>query len=155
MGRLTVFIGSLTLACGLAFGQTDSQGSSTSGTQPADTKSQATSSTSTQPSVMAVNIQHWKGTLVDANCAAGGGGSDQSSQSKKGSSCTVSSSTTMFALQTGAGQVLKFDAVGNMRVAEELKNKKKWSKDMSDGKPIHAGVSGNLTGDTITVTSIH
>jgi hypothetical protein len=153
MEKLTAFIGSLALACGLALGQTESQQPSASGTEPA-AKTQAPSSVTTRPSVMAVNVQHWRGTLMDANCAASGASASES-QSKKGASCPVTSSTTMFAIQAGTGQVLKFDAIGNMRAAEELKNNKKWSREMSAGKPIHAGVSGNLVGDAITVTSIH
>ena len=70
-------------------------------------------------------------------------------------SCPVSSSTTMFALKTQDGQVLRFDSVGNTRAAAELKNKPKWTKDLAEGKPIHATVDGMLSGDTVTVTDVH
>jgi hypothetical protein len=70
-------------------------------------------------------------------------------------SCPVSSSTTMFALKTQDGQVLRFDAVGNARAAAELKNKPKWSKDLAEGKPIRATVDGMMSGDTVTVTDVH
>jgi len=66
--------------------------------------------------------------------------------------CSVSSSTTAFALKTKEGQILKFDAVGNNRAAEELKVK--WGQNLSAGKPIHAKVSGSINGDTLTVTSV-
>ena len=70
-------------------------------------------------------------------------------------SCPVTSSATAFALTTADGHTLKFDSVGNMRVAEELKTKQKWVKDMNEGKPVRATVSGTMNGDMITVTSIH
>ena len=125
-----------------------------------------------------VNVQSWSGTLVDANCAGGGGAaaSDAAKENEgenKGAavdsgrpekghkkdhgemqSCPVSSSTTAFALKTKEGQVMKFDAIGNARAAEQLKTKASWSKDVAAGKPVHAKVSGILNGDNITVTSI-
>ena len=121
------------------------------------------------------NIQSWRGTLVDANCADSAGGSQASNPSNTGNngavdsgrpekghkkshaetqSCPVSSSTTAFALKTKEGQVMKFDAVGNARAAEELKTKGSWSKDVAAGKPIHTTVSGILKGDSVVVTSI-
>ncbi|MBZ5591936.1 MAG: hypothetical protein LAP39_06850 [Acidobacteriia bacterium] len=128
------------------------------------------------PSTTAVNIQQWRGTLVDAACpgASNTKTADQSSapaapgpavdsgRPKKGhakgesspAGCAVSSSTSAFALQTDGGQVLKFDSVGNIRAAEMLKSKANWTKDLSEGKPIHAKVSGTLAGETITVASI-
>ena len=69
--------------------------------------------------------------------------------------CPVSSSTSMFALRTQDGQVLRFDSVGNARAAAELKNKQKWTKDLADGKPIRATVDGIMSGDTVTVTDVH
>ena len=124
------------------------------------------------------NVQSWRGTLVDANCAAGGGSAssqpakDEAAESKavdsgrpekghKGNkgqgeaqSCPVSYSTTAFALKTKEGQVMKFDAIGNARAAEELKTKSSWSKDVAAGKPVRAKVTGILNGENITVTSI-
>ena len=124
------------------------------------------------------NIQHWRGILVDANCAGGSNAGDSqatkannsenngaavdSGRPEKGhkkshaetQSCPVSSSTSAFALKTKEGQVMKFDAVGNARAAEELKTKGSWSKDVAAGKPIHATVSGILKGDNVVVTSI-
>jgi hypothetical protein len=70
-------------------------------------------------------------------------------------SCPVTSSTAAFALMTADGRTLKFDSVGNMRVAEELKTKQKWVKDMNEGKPVRATISGTMNGDMITVTSVH
>jgi hypothetical protein len=140
-----------------------------------------------------VAIQTWKGTLVDANCAAGSGSTGASASSagatastqateqnekatnaeqsnasdrpsKKGhrdrsasqtQSCSVTSSATAFALMTADGHTLKFDSVGNMRVAEELKTNQKWVKEMNEGKPVHTTVSGTMSGEMITATSIH
>ena len=144
----------LLLASGLALAQTDTQKSSAS------------------------NVQSWQGTLVDANCASGGGSAESptakenngenkgaavdSGRPEKGhkkdhgemQSCPVSSSTTAFALKTKDGKVMKFDAIGNARAAEELKTKASWSKDVAAGKPVHAKVTGILSGDNITVTSV-
>jgi hypothetical protein len=68
--------------------------------------------------------------------------------------CSVSNSTSVFALQTEAGQVMRFDSIGNSRAAETLKSKEKWTKELAASKPIRAKVSGMLAGDTITVTSL-
>ena len=128
----------------------------------------------------AVTIQQWHGTLVDAGCAGpstaktadaasapaeegqAAGQAVDSGRPQKGhakaeapaSGCTLSSSTSAFALQAASGQVFKFDSVGNIRAAEMLKSKASWTKDLSAGKPIHAKVSGTLSGETITVASL-
>jgi len=122
-----------------------------------------------QTGTSAVTIQQWHGTLVDASCA----GSSNTKTAEQGqpvdtgrpqkghakaespaSGCAVSSTTSAFALQTAGGQVVKFDSVGNIRAAEMLKSKPNWTKDLSAGKPIHAKVSGTLSGETITVASL-
>lgn len=139
----------LTLACGLAFAQ--------GGTS-------------------AVAIQQWHGTLVDASCAgssnakpadAASAPAEQTQPVDKGrpqkahakaespaAGCAVTSSTSAFALQAVGGQVMKFDSVGNIRAAGMLKSKANWTKDLSAGKPIHAKVSGTLSGETVTVASL-
>ena len=61
----------------------------------------------------------------------------------------------MFGLKLDDGTVLKFDAVGNNRAASELSAKTKWSKELSENKPVKAKVSGIKTSDGITVTDIH
>jgi hypothetical protein len=53
------------------------------------------------------------------------------------------------------GRTVKFDLVGNQRAQDALKNDKRWSKDLQAGKPIHATVSGALSGDKLIVSSIH
>jgi hypothetical protein len=149
MVRIAGSLGALMLACGVVAAQT---------------------STPKPSSTAPVAIQHWSGTLMDANCAGGeqstseSGAKTESAGVDKGrpekghkknpeaQSCTVSSSTTAFALKAKSGQVIKFDVVGNARAAEDLKSK--WTKELSAGKPIHAKVSGTLNGDTVTVTAI-
>ena len=162
----------LTLACGLAVAQTDSpQSAAAAGTRA------TTGSSSSAGTPGAVMIQQWRGTLVDASCSGtkNSSSSSESSTSDQNASvdtgrphkghrnragktsepgCAVASSTSMFALQTDNGQVMRFDAIGNARAAEALKSKEKWTKDLSANKPIHAKVSGTMAGDTITVTSI-
>lgn len=157
MVRIAGFVAVLWLVAGVVLAQTDTQKPSASARE---------------------NVQSWTGTLVDANCASSGSaaessGGKESSEGNKGSavdsgrpekghkkshgemqSCAVSSSTTAFALKTKEGQVMKFDAIGNARAAEELKTKGSWSKDLAAGKPIRAKVSGILNGDNLTVTSI-
>jgi hypothetical protein len=144
----------ITLACGMAFAQAGSHSAGTA----------------------AVTIQQWHGTLVDAGCAgssnaktadAASAPAEQTQPVDKGrpqkahaktespaSGCAVTSSTSAFALQAVGGQVMKFDSVGNIRAAEMLKSKANWTKDLSAGKPIHAKVSGTLSGETVTVASL-
>jgi hypothetical protein len=166
MVKLAGSFATLLFLSGVALAQTDTQPAATANKQ-ADRSSGGTQ----------VAIQDWHGTLVDASCASGlsssapaanesstksGSASVDSGRPEKGhkknkeqaQSCPVSTSTSAFALKTAEGQVMKFDAVGSSRAAEELKTKSGWSKDLSAGKPIRAKVSGTLNGDTITVTSI-
>lgn len=186
MEKFTGLLTVLPLACGLLFAQADSPQTpaSTTETRPATTSTTGVSTPA---------IQQWRGTLVDASCAAGtktaasataeanenstnaqtadqsSGTSEQSSSVDTGrphkghrnrgakaseAGCAVTNSTSMFALQTEGGQVMRFDSVGNARAAEALKSKEKWTKDLSANKPIRAKVSGMMTGDTITVTSV-
>jgi hypothetical protein len=169
MEKFAGLFAGLTLACGLAFAQTDSP--SAGATSPA-----TTSPATTSPGTTMVTIQQWRGTLVDASCAGSSNTktADQASQPAEqgqavdtgrphkahaksetpAAGCTVSSSTTAFALQTNDGHVMPFDSVGNIRAAETLKSKANWTKDISAGKPIHAKVSGTLTGETITVAAL-
>jgi hypothetical protein len=130
-----------------------------------------------------LKTQTYKGTLVDASCAAGGGAAttsstsstsrsteDRSASSNKtdanktgeanragdsGKSCNATTSTTAFGLQMRDGHVMRFDSVGNERAKEALAAKKKWQDDASAGKPIHVSVSGTESADTLTVVSIH
>ena len=157
MVKIAGSLASLFLVYGLAVAQTDAQ-------KPGGSNRE--------------NVQSWQGTLVDANCAGGSGAAEsqatkENSGESKGAgvdsgrpekghkkdrgemqSCPVTSSTTAFALKTKDGKVMKFDVIGNARAAEEVKTKASWSKDVAAGKPVHAKVTGILSGDNITVTSI-
>jgi len=53
------------------------------------------------------------------------------------------------------GQTVRFDLVGNQRAQDALKNDKRWSKDLTENKPIHVKASGLLNGDKLVVTDIH
>jgi len=118
----------------------------------------------------------YKGTLMDASCAGNGNASNnntaakteknaadrtnteapakQSGTTDQNKACMASTSTREFALRTTDGQVLRFDAVGNERAMDAIKNQKKWNSDASNGKTITAKVSGTQEGDTLTVVSI-
>jgi hypothetical protein len=113
-------------------------------------------------------ITTYKGTLVDASCAGGSSSAAPPSDSKAasdaktggnnagggGPACSPSANTTQFGLKLKDGRTIKFDTVGNQRVQEALKNKKKWSDAVNAGKPIRARVDGAETGDTFTVVSV-
>jgi hypothetical protein len=120
-------------------------------------------------SAPAVPTRTYKGTLVDASCAGNvtqtspaasteSNAADRQEASKTASAsqgCAVSASSKEFALRTKEGRLLRFDAVGNERAADAIKNKKNWSTAMSAGKPITAKVEGTaLDGDNVTVLAI-
>jgi len=179
MEKFTGLFTVLPLACGLLFAQADSPqtAATTTETRPATT----TSTTGSLPTIQQwkgtlVDASCATGTKTTANTAIAtaesaqtGAASDQNSSVDTGRphrghrnratkasepGCAVTNSTSVFALQTEGGQVMRFDSVGNARAAETLKSKEKWTKDLTANKPIRAKVSGMLTGDTITVTSI-
>jgi hypothetical protein len=110
----------------------------------------ATKTAQTQASTPASQLktQSYKGTLVDVTCAGSGAAADSSH------GCPVSASTKEFALRTKDGQTLRFDPVGNDRVAEVLRNKKKWNDLVSAVKPIAVTVNGAVSGEKLTVISI-
>jgi hypothetical protein len=122
----------------------------------------------------------FKGVLVDMSCshtsasadttpAAGGAtqpspskaqAADQSntanrSASDSGASCSVSANSSELGMKLEDGKTVRFDLVGNQRAQDAIKNEKRWSKDLSENKPIHAKVSGVLNGDKLIVSSIH
>src|SRR5438477_10012265 len=77
MKRIAALFTALPLACGLVVAQTDTQQSSSQSTttttqtetRPATTTTSTTKTTTDAHSLPA--ISQWKGTLVDATCAAG------------------------------------------------------------------------------------
>ena len=52
------------------------------------------------------------------------------------------------------GNTVQFDDVGNSRVQEAMKTRKKWSGAVSANKPIQVKASGVLNGDKLTVLSV-
>jgi hypothetical protein len=122
----------------------------------------------------------FKGVLVDMSCAshtsssaatpesAGGAApaaADKASPEKansanrstndSGASCPVTANSTEVGMKLDDGKTVRFDLVGNQRAQDEIKNNKHWSKDITDGKPIHAKVSGVMSGEKLVVSSIH
>jgi hypothetical protein len=82
-------------------------------------------------------------------------GSNTANRSSGDSSCPVTASSTQLGMKLEDGRTVRFDLVGNQRAQDALKNDKKWSKDLSSNKEIHAKVSGVLNGDKLIVSSIH
>jgi len=180
--KLSAFALALMLIAGTASAQKpDSPASQTGKTasERGQTPKQEANSASTEAtSASELKTQSFKGTVVDLACA--GTSSASSSEDRKkssdqpsgsttkseatkgeadrsangGSSCSISSSSGDFALQTKDGRKLRFDAVGNERVKQELLNRKSWASASAAGKPIQATVNGTQTGDSLMVLSI-
>jgi hypothetical protein len=102
-----------------------------------------------------IKTQRYSGILMDASCAGSGAAPAASSAGPGGSqSCTVSAHTTEFAMKMKDGTTVRFDDVGNERVQEAMKTRKKWSESASANKSIQVKASGILNGDRLTVLSI-
>ena len=154
--------------------QTDSQTNTKSGTD-----SQMKSGTQSNAGSAEMKTMTYKGILVDMSCAsqsssaaapsgseaAPAGDAGKPSQEKansanrsaadSGSNCAVTANSTDLGLKMDDGKTVRFDLVGNQRAQDELKNNKGWNKDLTAGKPIHAKVSGVMSGEKLIVTSIH
>jgi hypothetical protein len=167
--KAPIWMLTLSLALGIAAAQTtptpdqktpqaDSQMKTQSGTK--------TASSSATPSEMKTTT--FKGILVDMACASHGSASaeatppasDQSntanrSTSDSGANCPVSANSSELGMKLDGGKTVHFDLVGNQRAQDAIKSDKRWSKDLSANKPIHATVSGVLNGDKLIVSSIH
>jgi hypothetical protein len=114
-----------------------------------------------QTPVAEMKTQTYKGQLVDLGCGSGPGsatGADRSataaSAGGQSGSCSVTANSSKFGLKTSDGRVLPFDLVGNQRAQDALKNNKKWTKDLSDGKPLNVSVQGATAGAKLIVSSI-
>jgi len=77
------------------------------------------------------------------------------STGESGTNCPVSASSTNFGMKLDDGRTVRFDLVGNQRAQDEIKNNKRWNKAISENKPIHAKVSGVMSGEKLIVSSIH
>jgi hypothetical protein len=106
----------------------------------------------------------FKGVLVDMACASRTSSSAETkpanteakpAASDAGGNCAVSASSSELGLKLDDGKTVRFDLVGNQRAQDALKNDKRWSKDVSENKPIHAKVNGVLNGDKLIVAAIH
>jgi hypothetical protein len=147
-----------------------------------DTKTTAASGSQTGASAE-MKTTTFKGVLVDLGCgsqsssgaasatastasasssdaskaaeASNAAGSNSANRSSSDSSCPVTANSTQLGMKLEDGRTVRFDLVGNQRAQDALKNDKKWSKDLSSNKEIHAKVSGVLNGDKLIVSSIH
>lgn len=184
--KISLIAVALLLPVALALGQSSQRPPANSHGKTAETENQSTTSSASQngqtSNTTEVKTKTYRGTLVDAACAAGGApttssnatssgrqaGADRSRSEtaanrtgeanragNTGQSCAATSSTTEFGLRTRDGQVLRFDSVGNERVKQAMTARKKWTDAASSGKEIHATVSGNESGNELTVVSVH
>jgi len=175
----------LSLALGIAAAQTTPANPQSQQSQPATPSNAGTAaSTDTKASTTSngapaeMKTSSFKGVLVDLSCAGGtsspsasasettagstGAAVDNASQNKSAnrstadsSSCSPSANSTQLGMKLDDGRTVRFDLVGNQRAQDALKNDKRWSKDLAAGKPIHAKVSGALSGDKLIVSSIN
>ena len=171
--KVRVIVMAASVSLGLAMAQTN----------PPDQQKQATpqtgaaAATTAKPDVM--ETKTYKGVLVDMSCAshaavgtaqtsttsastapattqpATDANSANRSAGESGESCAVSANSTQIGMKMSDGRTVRFDLVGNQRAQDGLKNNKHWTKDLSDGKPVHATVQGALNGDKLIVSSIN
>jgi hypothetical protein len=170
--RPQVFVFTLVLTAGMAVAQTapanpQPQNGQKSGQTGASQPAGGAGSGTELPQM---KTSAFKGILVDMSCAASatsststaGSASAEAAPAKSanrsaadsGSNCAVSASSSSLGMKLDDGRTVRFDLVGNQRAAEALKNDKRWSKNLADGKPIHAKAIGALNGDKLIVASI-
>jgi hypothetical protein len=152
--RVPIYTVVLPILAGLAYAQD---------TPPAQPKQPAESAQPAAPPEM--KTQTYSGTLVDASCASSGSAAaapagattsaDRSAGSDNSQGCTISASTSQFALKMKDGNTVRLDDVGNMRVQDALKSRKKWSDSAAASKPIQVKCSGVMSGDKLTVLSVN
>jgi hypothetical protein len=152
--RVPIYTVVLPILAGLAYAQD---------TPPAQPKQPAESAQPSAPQEM--KTQTYSGTLLDASCASSGSAAaapavatasaDRSAGSDNSQACTVSASTSQFALKMKDGNTVRLDDVGNMRVQEAMKSRKKWGDSAAASKPIQVKVSGVMSGDKLTVLSVN
>jgi hypothetical protein len=155
--RPQLFLVTFALAAGIAVGQTAPVNSQS---QSDKTSGQTGGSRADLPQM---KTSAFKGVLVDAGATsstsstsaqAAPATSANRSSGDSGSNCPVSASSSRLGMKLDDGRTVRFDLVGNQRAAEALKNDKRWSKDLTEGKPIHTKVIGALDGDKLIVASI-
>ena len=170
--RLPIYTVAVPILAAVAFAQ------DTPPAQPKQPAESAAPSKAGSDRPQEVKTQTYSGILMDASCAGSGSAAAPASTSSTGStagstdstaatpsadrtagsgsnpSCGVTASTTQFALKTKDGNTVRFDDVGNARVQEAMKTRKKWSDSASANKAIHVKANGVLNGDKLTVLSI-
>jgi hypothetical protein len=161
--RSRLYVLTFSIALGVALGQTPPPNPPPQESAKPDAKAgAATAPASTAPAEMKTST--FKGVLVDMACAARSSSSAETkpataetkpAASDSGASCPVSASSSELGMKLDDGKTVRFDLVGNQRAQDALKNDKRWSKDISENKPIHAKISGVLNGDKLIVAAIH
>jgi hypothetical protein len=153
----------LSIALGVAFGQTPPPNPPPQENAKPDAKATAaTAPANSAPAEMKTST--FKGVLVDMACASrtspnaetkAAGAETKPAASDSGASCPVSATSSQLGMKLDDGKTVRFDLVGNQRAQDALKNDKRWGKDLSANKPIHAKVNGVLDGDKLIVAAIH
>jgi hypothetical protein len=171
------YFGVLPLFAVVAFAQSSVPPQPTPTAQDSKTAKVPAAPTSTNGPALEMMTKNYSGILVEASCVAGSattpagnsakpvpdktgakstaGDANHAATADQGQSCTVTTSTTQFAIRLKDGQILKLDDVGNQRVQELLKNRKKWSDAVAAGKAIHVDSSGVLSGDKLIALSVN
>jgi hypothetical protein len=149
---------------------------------PSESKTSSPAGTAV-PTMPEMKIATFKGTLVDMACAgrtasastmpapaagetkpaaesAKASASDANSANRtasvdSGSSCPVSATSSELGMKLEDGRTVRFDLVGNQRAQDALKSEKRWTRDISENKPIRATVKGVMNENKLIVTSIH
>ena len=96
----------------------------------------------------------YKGTLVDLSCAGANAATAPNAANRTAGECKVTPQSTQLGLRLEDGHTVRFDMVGAERARQELQTNKRWSKDLAEGKPIHATVAGAMSGNKLIVSSI-
>jgi len=165
---LQSFLVTLALTAGVAAAQTAPANPKPQGDKTSAQTSTSGASSATELPQMKTSA--FKGVLVDMSCAAGATSSTSTANSApaeaapaksanrsagdSGSNCPVSASSSNLGMKLDDGRTVRFDLVGNQRALDALKNDKRWSKNLADGKPIRAKAIGALNGDKLIVASI-
>ena len=154
--RVSILV--VSLAVGAAMAQQAAPQQAPPQQAPHTEKKGNTPATSTMPAEM--KTLTYKGTLVDMSCTTANSTPSATPNTANRSAadtsnCPVKADSSQLGIKLDDGRVMKFDMVGNQRAQDELKNNKRWSKDLSANKPIRVTVSGVVSGEKLVVSSIH
>jgi hypothetical protein len=160
--RSRLYVLTFSIALGVALGQTPPPNPPPQESAKPDAKAGAATAPAS-PALAEMKTSTFKGVLVDMACAARSSSSAETKTAgaetkpaagDSGASCPVSATSSELGMKLDDGKTVRFDLVGNQRAQDALKNDKRWSKDISANKPIHAKVSGVLNGDKLIVAAI-